>query len=82
MGEPLSVHIVDDNIDEGTSVQLALQRVGIDALLFTTAEELLASAGHKLAGCLILDVCLPGISGLQLQAALAQRRVAAPVIVI
>jgi FixJ family two-component response regulator len=48
--------------------------------LYATAEEFLAAAGPSLAGCILLDLRLPGASGLELQDRLAERGCSAPVI--
>jgi FixJ family two-component response regulator len=49
-------------------------------VLYATAEELLAEAGPALTGCLLLDLRLPGASGLELQDRLRERGCAAPVV--
>lgn len=58
-------------IDDDESVRVALRRLirsaGLDASVFTSAEDYLASAVQRRADCLILDVCMPGMSGLELQ---------------
>jgi FixJ family two-component response regulator len=61
-------------IDDDDSIRRALQRLirsaGWDAEMFATAEDFLESAKLRKPACLILDVHLPGLSGLQLQARL------------
>jgi FixJ family two-component response regulator len=58
-------------IDDDESVRRALQRLircaGMDAVTFATAEAFLACPEQAAPGCLILDVHLPGLSGLELQ---------------
>ena len=69
--EPL-VFVVDDD----TSVRKALARlirsVGINVETFASADEFLAREPHEGAACVILDVRMPGLSGLQLQKHLAE----------
>ncbi|MGA0593637.1 response regulator transcription factor [Enterovirga sp. CN4-39] len=75
------VIIVDD--DEAVRDALAnlLDSAGFDALCFASTRELLATRGAlERPGCLILDVRMPGTSGLDLQADLAQNGTAKPII--
>jgi FixJ family two-component response regulator len=62
-------------IDDDESVRKALRRlirsVGLNVETFATAEEFLAPAGDRAPACLILDVRMPGMSGLELQKQLA-----------
>jgi FixJ family two-component response regulator len=62
-------------IDDDESVRVALRRLirsaGLDASAFASAEEYLASEGQRPAACLVLDVCMPGMSGLELHRRLA-----------
>jgi FixJ family two-component response regulator len=57
-------------IDDDASVRRALLRLfrtaGLDVSLFTTAEEYLADPGRADIGCLVIDVRLPGMDGLEL----------------
>jgi FixJ family two-component response regulator len=74
------VHIVDD--DE--SLRRALERlfcsVGLDVKTYGTVSEFTAACSLNLPGCLVLDVRLPGTSGLDLQAQLADLGINLPVI--
>src|SRR2546429_126978 len=62
-------------IEDDESVRKALRRlirsVGLTVTTHASAEEFLAAAGEPVPGCLILDVRLPGMSGLDLQRFLA-----------
>ncbi|TCP36057.1 LuxR family two component transcriptional regulator [Sphingomonas sp. BK235] len=59
-----------------------LESVGIDTLSFENARELLEAELPDRPGCFVLDVRMPGISGLDLQAQLSQREHAMPIIFI
>ena len=74
------VLIVDD--DEGIREALAdlLRSVGVETKSFGSTRELLDAAPNDRPGCLILDVRLPGISGLDLQAQLARNGNTHPII--
>ena len=76
------IYIVDDNDSVRTSLARLMRSVGLPAQIFASAEEFLAVAGTLQPGCLLLDITLPGVSGLQLQAELNRRPVKLPVIVV
>ncbi|EKJ94870.1 two component LuxR family transcriptional regulator [Bradyrhizobium lupini HPC(L)] len=65
------VTIVDDDEGMRESVGEILRSVGIESIGFGSTAELLAATVPDRPGCLILDVRLPGLSGLELQAKLA-----------
>jgi FixJ family two-component response regulator len=79
MGEVITISIVDD--DE--SIRRALRRLigsaGLSVDTFGSAEEFL-ERGDRATRCLILDVRLPGISGLDLQGRLATTQPTIPII--
>ena len=61
------VSIVDDDLSVRESLKMLFESAGFDAEIFASAEEFL-SAGHLAeSACLVLDVQLPGISGIELQ---------------
>ena len=73
-------------VDDDKSVQIALQDLmeseGLSTLCFDSAEQFLASdTGHH-ASCLVADIGMPGISGLELQARLKTERCEIPIIFI
>jgi FixJ family two-component response regulator len=61
------VLIVDDDERVRLSIQELVESVGLEAACFGSTKELLDSALHERPGCLILDVRLPGLSGLDFQ---------------
>ena len=73
-------------VDDDESVQRALQDLiesdGLSALCFGSAEQFLDSEARNKAACLIADVRMPGLSGLQLQAKLKAERCRIPVVFI
>jgi FixJ family two-component response regulator len=75
-----TVHVVDDDASMRRSLARLLGGAGHDVALYATAEELLAAAGPSLTGCILLDLRLPGASGLELQDRLAERGCSAPVV--
>jgi FixJ family two-component response regulator len=75
-----TVFIVDDDADVRESLQELLESVGLRSLSFRTAQEFLAVGHGDGPSCLILDVRLPGISGLDLQHELKRRRISIPIV--
>lgn len=62
--------IVDDDQSVRSALYGLMRAVGFEARTFASAEEFLGSAEQHRTGCLILDVWMPGMSGLELQAKL------------
>ena len=69
-GAPL-VFIVDDDPSVRKSLVRLLRGAGYEVEAFASAGEFLAQAHHDAPSCLVLDVRMPGLSGLELQEALA-----------
>lgn len=76
------VFVVDDDASVRRSVQDLLSSVALRSETFATPQEFLDSKGADRPGCLVLDVRLPGMSGLDIQRALAQAGVGIPIIFI
>jgi len=75
-----TVFIVDDDADVRESLQELLESVGLHSQSFGTAQEFLAARHGDSPSCLILDVRLPGISGLDLQHELKRARISIPIV--
>src|SRR3982751_3101974 len=75
------VFVVDDDISVRESLEVLISGAGYRAEVFGSAEEFLAHSWHRGAACLVLDVSLPDLSGLDLQMRLA-REDALPIIFI
>ena len=76
------VFIVDDDAWVRDSLAVLLDLKGYRTQSFASAEDFLKGYRPGAAGCLLLDVRMPGMSGLDLQAALRERKVNMPIIVI
>lgn len=72
--------VVDDDPAVRKSLARLLRSAAIDALTFASPEEFLAHVPTDAAGCLILDIQLPGLDGLALQRELAARASDLPII--
>jgi FixJ family two-component response regulator len=75
-----TVFVVDDDPSVRTAVQRLLVSVGLACETFANPSDFLYRAGHGVSGCLVLDVRMPGASGLDLQRVLNQTQVDLPVI--
>lgn len=76
------VFLVEDDAAVRDSLRLLLDIAGYTPELFGSGEEFLDSVARPMVGCLITDVRLPGMSGLDLHAEIKQRGIALPVIFI
>ncbi len=77
-----TVHVVDDDDAVRSSLRLLLKSVGLPTVAHASAHEFLAAWDGDQPGCLVLDVRMPGMSGIELQAELNQRGAIIPVIFI
>ena len=78
----LTVFIIDDDASVRDSLGLMLGLAGYRTAPFADAESFLARVQPTDAGCCVVDLKLPGLDGLELQAELASRSIALPVIII
>ena len=78
-GEPV-VLVVDDDIAIRESLASLFQSVGLRVKVFTSAPELLQSSLPDAPSCLVLDIRLPGISGLDFQMNLCEAGIRIPII--
>jgi len=76
------VYIVDDDQAIRHAMGLLLKSVGHEHLVFTSADEFLASHTGNNNGCLVLDIRMPGLSGLELQQKLIESGSSLPIIFI
>jgi two-component system, LuxR family, response regulator FixJ len=80
--QPPMVFIVDDDEAVRNSLRLLVKSVGLTAMALPSAQDFLTSYNPQQPGCLVLDVRMPGMSGLELQQQLNQRGAVIPVIFI
>jgi two-component system, LuxR family, response regulator FixJ len=76
-----TIFLVDDDSSVGEALVDLLELAGFNVKLFDSAESFLAEWMPEMAGCLLLDVRLPGLSGLELQARLAETKRSIPIII-
>ena len=77
-----AVFVVDDDVSVRESLELLLRCVGWRVETFASAQEFLARPPADCASCLVLDVSLPGLGGLDLQAHVSRDRTDMPIIFI
>jgi FixJ family two-component response regulator len=74
--------IIDDDESICDSLEDLMESAGLEARCFGSAEEFLESGLHRQAACLITDILMPKMSGLQLQARLKEEECDIPIIFI
>ncbi len=74
------VFVVDDDEELRLALDNLFRSVGLQARLFGSAAEFLKAAAVDAPGCLVLDIRLPGVSGLEFQGQLARMGIALPII--
>src|SRR5688572_16251095 len=72
------VYVVDDDISVRKLVAAQLGSEGIRVQQCQSAEQFLAVAATDIRGCVLLDVDMPGMNGVDLQAEMAKRRITLP----
>jgi len=82
MSERRLVHIVDDEDAIRRSASFMLRTTGFDTRTYQSGIEFLKDAKHADPGCVLLDVRMPGMDGLEVQRELNDRGIALPVIVL
>jgi FixJ family two-component response regulator len=75
-----TVYVVDDDLDVREGLKSLLQSVGLRSQAYGSTTEFLTAKLPDEASCLILDVRLPGLSGLDFQAELARSKTSIPII--
>lgn len=75
-----TVHIIDDDASLRDGLDSLFRSVGLQARTYGSTREFLDDSGRDAPGCLVLDVRLPGLSGLDFQARMAALGVALPVV--
>ena len=75
-----TVFVVDDDEAVRLAIQMLLKSVGLQAMSYASAVDFLDAYNPSQSGCLVLDLRMPGMSGLALQETLATRRIEIPII--
>lgn len=78
--EATTVFVVDDDAGMLESTQWLLESVGLNVEAYSDGRKFLDAVGNKKAGCIVLDVRMPGLGGLNVQEELHKRGVELPII--
>lgn len=76
------VYVVDDNPAVRDAIRWLVEEVGLCAQVFATAQEFIQAFDPDITGCLVLDVRMPAMSGLELQDYLRENVISLPVIIV
>jgi FixJ family two-component response regulator len=77
-----TVYVVDDDAAIGRSLSRLIRSVGLDAVAFSSAQAFLEHPRSTGPACLVLDVRMPGLGGLDLQAKLGEAQHTLPIVFI
>jgi RNA polymerase sigma factor (sigma-70 family) len=82
MHDEPTVFVIDDDEQARKSVCMLVRSMGLAAEAFASAEEFLASQVEDRAGCVVTDLRMQGMSGIELQEKLALNKISLPVIIL
>ena len=74
------VYVVDDDASVRDSMSSLLRSVGLRAEVFASTEDFLGARRREIPGCLVLDVRLPGMTGLELQGEMGRTGIGIPIV--
>ena len=77
-----TVFLVDDDEAVRDSLTLLMKSVGLPSRAYASADDFLSEYDPDAPGCLVLDIRMPGMSGMELQQALIEKRAILPIIFI
>jgi two-component system response regulator FixJ len=76
------VYVIDDDEEVRNAITLLMESVGLEVVTFESADSFLENYSDEFEGCILLDVRMPGMSGITLQEKLNEMKTAPPVIII
>jgi FixJ family two-component response regulator len=79
--EKAVVHVVDDDASLREALEGLFESVGLDSRTYATAHDFLSAPLLDRPGCILVDICLPDMNGLDFQARLTQLGVGVPVVI-
>ena len=76
------VHIIDDESDVCSALAMLLEANGLNTRCYPSGEQFFQEFDPAIPGCIIVDVCMPGMSGISLQEKLEKSNISFPVIIL
>ncbi len=80
MSDTGKIYVIDDDAGARTAITALLHEYNYDTEVFESAERFLSVFNKQLPGCIILDVQMPGMTGIELQDALLSKDIFTPII--
>lgn len=80
MGSAARVYIVEDDDAVRDSLKMMLESIGRDVTSFASADQFLVAYNQEMAGCIVLDIRMPGTNGMELQRKLNDTNSILPII--
>ena len=80
--EPLAVYILDDDDAVRSGFARLVRSAGIEARPFASAAQFLKEVNNQVRACILLDITMPGMTGMQVQQELNNRGITLPVITV
>ena len=75
-----TVYVVDDDVDVLKAIARLLESIGLNVATYSSPHQFLQSYDRNAPGCLVLDLALPGLNGLDVQRVLEQRASVLPIV--
>jgi two-component system response regulator FixJ len=75
-----TIFVIDDDAAMRESLEQLLVQVGFKVQIYADGAKFLAACAEDIAGCVLLDVSMPGMTGQEVQMALAERGLEIPII--
>ena len=82
MNDEQTIFVVDDDVDLRRSLKWMLTKAGLNVETFSSAEDFLENHDPHLSGCVLLDLRMPGMDGIQVQEQMIEQGWTTPVIVL
>lgn len=78
----LAACLVDDDVDVRNAFKAVMKSSGISHVAYADAEDFLENVGERSIGCIVIDVRMPGMGGLELLVALRDRNIFVPTVIL
>ncbi len=79
---PGTVYVIDDDEGVRRSIEFLIRTMGLEVVSFETGSEFFDAIGQPVEGCVLIDLMLPDMNGLEIQRELTRRGITLPVVII